>query len=70
MRRLTANEVAVSAYLECRHLAHLKDCFLIGARHSLEQLVDDDASLSDEEVVDSYLDLVREGLAVPDRNAG
>ncbi|MEM7412822.1 MAG: TetR/AcrR family transcriptional regulator [Myxococcota bacterium] len=36
--------------------------FIVGARHSLEQLVDSDASLSDEEVVDSFLDLLRDGL--------
>ena len=43
-----------------------KASFLIGARHALEQLVDDDASLSDEEVVDSYLDLLCHGLGVRD----
>ncbi len=44
----------------------LRASFLTGARHSLEQLVDDDSSLSDEEVVDSYLDLVCNGLGVRD----
>jgi AcrR family transcriptional regulator len=40
----------------------LKASFLLGARHSLEQVVESDASLSDEALVDAYLDLVREGL--------
>ena len=36
--------------------------FLIGARHSLEQLVESDAAGDDEAMVDSYLELVRDGL--------
>lgn len=40
----------------------LKAHFLVGARHALEELAQSDASLGDEEVVDSYLELVREGL--------
>ncbi len=47
----------------------LKASFLIGARHSLEQLVDDDASLSDEAVADTFLDLVRNGLGARDEAA-
>ncbi len=47
----------------------LKASFLVGARHSLERLVEDDANLSDEEVVDSYLELVRNGLGVRDEVA-
>jgi AcrR family transcriptional regulator len=40
----------------------LKAHFLIGARHALEELAHSDASLGDEQVVDSYLELVRDGL--------
>lgn len=40
----------------------LKSRFLLGARHALEDLAQGDASLSDEEAVDAYLELVGDGL--------
>lgn len=36
--------------------------FLVGARHALEELAQSDASLNDGDAVDSYLELVRNGL--------
>lgn len=44
----------------------LKAHFLVGARHALEELAQSDESLSDEQVVDSYLELVRHGLGARD----
>jgi len=40
----------------------LKTHFLVGARHALEDLAGGDERLSDAEVVDAYLELVRDGL--------
>lgn len=37
--------------------------FLLGARHFLEQMIDDAGAPGDEAVVDAYLALVRDGLA-------
>ncbi len=37
--------------------------FLLGARVSLERLVEDDPSMTDEAAVDAYLDLMRHGIA-------
>jgi AcrR family transcriptional regulator len=36
--------------------------FLLGARHFLEQMLEDVAAMGDEAVVDAYLSLVRDGL--------
>lgn len=40
--------------------------FLLGARVSLERLVEDDPSMDDEAAVDAYLDLMRRGIAATD----
>jgi hypothetical protein len=36
--------------------------FLLGARHFLEQMLENVAAMGDEAVVDAYLSLVRDGL--------
>lgn len=50
LRPMTDAEIAVKAH------------FLLGARHALEELAQNDAQLDDEAVVDAFLDLVRDGL--------
>jgi AcrR family transcriptional regulator len=40
----------------------LKANFLLGARHALEEVAEEAALPSDEDLVDGYLDLVRDGL--------
>jgi len=45
----------------------LKAHFLVGARHALEELAQNDASLGDQEVADAYLELVRDGIGARGR---
>ena len=46
----------------------LKAHLLVGARHALEDLAQSELALSDDQVVDAYLELVRDGLGVHERH--
>ena len=46
----------------------LKAHLLVGARHAREDLAQSELALSDDQVVDAYLELVRDGLGVHERH--
>jgi AcrR family transcriptional regulator len=48
----------------------MKAHFLVGARHALEDLAQSDASLDDAQVVDAYLELLRDGLGARRQHEG